>query len=277
LEIYIKKKQEKIDEEIKNKISELKRENNYLIEENKKLLSSTNKNSSLNVEDKKIEVILSYVKNKYKKTFDSNILYKYLQDEIKNNYGENIDKNKFKKIFLSYIKDKFAESLTCPLTADTFLNPVITPEGQTFDKNYLLKEIRLKGQNPLTRNKLDENEIIENKVVLDLCEILKYSEDNFNMENFLEMKKLLINPETKTLYTNPYVIKGGIRKGETAEGKGTITEYFNRIIFDIIEQNRELLMDDFLEEMNNSRNKKNIGNNEDTINTDTRLNINIKY
>ena len=124
---------------------------------------------------------------------------------------------------------------------------------------------------------MDENEIIENKVVLDLCEILKYSEDNFNMENFLEMKKLLINPETKTLYTNPYVIKGGIRKGETAEGKGTITEYFNRIIFDIIEQNRELLMDDFLEEMNNSRNKKNIGNNEDTINTDTRLNINIKY
>ena len=277
LEIYFKNKQEKIDEETKNKISELKRENNYLIEENKKLLSSTNKNSSLNVEDKKIEVILSYIKNKYKKTFDSNILYKYLQDEIKNNYGENIDKNKFKKIFLIYIKDKFAESLTCPLTADTFLNPVITPEGQTFDKNYLLKEIRLKGQNPLTRNKLDENEIIENKVVLDLCEILKYSEDNFNMENFLEMKKLLINPETKTLYTNPYVIKGGIRKGETAEGKGTITEYFNRIIFDIIEQNRELLMDDFLEEMNNSRNKKNIGNNEDTINTDTRLNINIKY
>jgi hypothetical protein len=36
-------------------------------------------------------------------------------------------------------------------------------------------------------------------------------------------------------------------------------------------------MDDFLEEMNNSRNKKNIGNNEDIINTDTRLNINIKY
>ena len=40
---------------------------------------------------------------------------------------------------LSYIKERFEECLACPITNGIFINPVITPEGQTFDHLFISK------------------------------------------------------------------------------------------------------------------------------------------
>ena len=179
--------------------------------------------------------------------------------------------NKLRYIYVIYIKEKLIEYLTCPLTADIFLNPVITPEGQTFDKNYLLKELKLKKQNPLTRNNLIENELVENKLVLDLCEILKLNQDEFKMENIFQIRNLLINPKTHNYYSNPYVIQEGNRRGETEDGIGTTNKYCNKVISNIIEQNGDILTYEFLIEINgnNKINKSLIV--EENVQTDSRL------
>ena len=258
-------------QKIEVKINTIKTEINNLREENKKLNDSANKGIATNIENKKIEVILWYIKNKYNKTFSQNILYQYLLDEAKEKCGITIDKNKLRDIFVIYMKDKLTEYLTCPLTADIFLNPVITPEGQTFDKNYLLKEIKLKKQNPLTRNNLNEKELVENKLVLDSCELLKFNQDKFKMENIFQIRKLLINPKTNKYYSNPYVIKEGDRRGETEDGIGNIDKYSNKVISNIIEQNGDILTNEFMFEINgnNKINKSLIV--EENVQTDSRL------
>ena len=273
LQRYFEEKDKNNLENIQDQIYKIKIENNNLQEENKKLIDLKNKRITSYIEDKKMEVILWYIKNKYNRIFSPNVLYQYLLSEIKEKCGISIDKNKLRDIYIIYIKDKLTECLTCPLTADIFLNPVITPEGQSFDKNYLLKELKLKGQNPLTRNNLRENELIENKLVLDLCETLKLNQDEFKMENIFQIKKLLINPNTHDYYSNPYVIQEGNRRGETEDGVGTTNKYSNKVISNIIEQSRDILTDEFLIEINGNNRINNSYIFEGNLQTDSRINI----
>ena len=255
IDIYFEKRKEEKSKEIPQKIEALKNKNKLLKEANDKILKELTElndeyeNSVLsNVENKKIEVILWYVKKKYNKSYPPDIIYQILTIEMKEKFKININNSsKIKEIFLFYIKEKFIECLTCPLTADIFLNPVTTPEGQTFDKNYLLKELEKTGKNPLTRSPLNENHLVENKLVRDLCEILKFNLNNFEMKSFKEMKNLLINKNTKKFYSNPYVINVGINKGETTdEFVFKNPNYSNRVILNIIEQFKEILDDDFI-------------------------------
>ena len=60
-----------------------------------------------------------------------------------------------------------------------FSNPYITPDGQTFDKLAIWQQIKKKGVNPITNNKLFQEDLIENKLVLDICEIIKLNSDYF--------------------------------------------------------------------------------------------------
>ena len=261
---------------VDNEISTISNNNNLLIEENQQLIELKKRRSSNNIEDGKVELILWYVKNNYNQIFSLNLLYKYLLEEIKNKFGEEINKDKFRNIFLEYAQEKFTESLTCPITDNIFLNPVITPEGQTYDKKNLLKYVEKKGENPLTRNKLFKTQLIGNILIKDLCEILQLNKNKYTIDIFIKMKNLLINPENNKFYSNPVVIKEGDRKGETKEGVGLITEYPNKVILNIIEQNKEILSDEFFEEINENKNIiNNSNNNEETLKTETRLNINI--
>ena len=95
-----KKSEEKHLENIRDQIYKIKIENNNLQEENKKLIDLRNKRITSKIEDKKIEVILWYIKNKYNKIFSPNILYQYLLDEIKEKCGIIIDKNKLRDIYI---------------------------------------------------------------------------------------------------------------------------------------------------------------------------------
>ena len=186
------------------------------------------------------------MKKKYNRTFAFDSVYQNLLTEVKNKCNININRAKLKEIFLFYIKEKFTECLSCPLTADIFLNPMITPEGQTFDKSYLLKEIQKTGKNPLTRKNLNEAQLIENKLVRDLCEIFRANYDKFSMEDLLEMRNLLINKNTKKFYINPVIIKFGYKKGETEESNNKNEEYYNKIILNLIEQNKDILNNEFI-------------------------------
>lgn len=254
--------------ELSPKMIELKNENKLLKEGNLKITNEINKINRLkkletekkenlkkketyliNVENKKIEAIIWYVQKKYNKSFNSDIIYQYLINEVKVKCNLEITKEKFKEIFLFYVKEKFTDCLKCPLTTGIFLNPVITPEGQTFDKSLILKHIQKSKENPITRTELKENELVENKLVRDLCEIFRANYDKFSMKDFLEMKKLLINKTTNKFYSDPVVIIFGVKKGETEDGfdgnhiKG---KYSNRVILNLIEENKEILSDDFI-------------------------------
>ena len=91
---------------------------------------------------------------------------------------------------------------------------------------------------------MNENQLLENKLVRDLCDIFKYNYDNFNMNTFLKMRGFLINKNTDTFYKYPIVL----RNGYTEEGIGTNSneKYLNRVILNLIEQNKELLSEEFI-------------------------------
>lgn len=258
----------------KKNFKRMLKENEILEEENEKLNNLRQKRISYNVEDKKIGVILWYIKNKYNVKFPPDVLYQYLLDEVKNKCGFVIDQNKFQEIFLYYIKEKLDEYLSCPITCDIFLNPVITPEGQTFEKDMIVKEIERNHKNPLTRNELKKKELIENKLVMKLCKILQSNGDNFKIEHFIQIRNLLMNPKTNTLFTNPYVINAGEKIGETDEEDDIVIDYSNKVILNIIEQNSEILTDEFLNYLNGKIDINTHDFIEDTINTEAGLTLN---
>ena len=189
-----------------------------------------------------------YFKDHYNKSFSPNDLFQYFLDKIKENYGLDIDQNKFREMSLIYIQKKLTEYLICPLSKNIFIDPVTTMEGQTFERDEILKEINLKGKNPLDGKNLNSNELIENKLVAKISKMLRTNK-GFKLETFVEIRKLLINPNNKDYFSNPYVICEGSKIGETAEDENDTMNYKNKVIANIIEQNGELLSNDFLEDI----------------------------
>ena len=202
---------------------------------NKDLEKMENKLKHENIKIKQLNIIQFYTNKKIiskdynKDNYIHNIFLKELK-EIKNNCGLNIDSNKFKKISLYYIKSKLIENLTDLKTKNIFSNPIITQDGRTYEKDNI--------------NKSDN--CVENKLVLEICKILKESGDQLTFENFKSIKKLLISKETNKYYKNPMVILSGVNKGETVEDiENENLGYKNKVIKNIIEDIRELLEDDF--------------------------------
>ena len=273
LDIRAKIKDEEKEKRINNEICTMERKNNLLKEEIQKLLNFKKTKNSNHIDDKKFEAILWYVKKICKEDFSLKILYKYLLEEIKDKFEEVIDNNKLRIIFLGYIKEKFEQCLTCPITGEIFKNPVITPEGQTYDKYNLSKILKDKRENPLTRKKLFKSQLIDNILIKEICVIFTSNEGQLNMENLRKIKKLLINPENNKFYSNPVVIKEGDKKGETKEGMGLISEYSNKAILNLIEQNKNILSDEFFEDLNDD-NTNILYKTEENLNIDTCLNIN---
>ena len=202
---------------------------------NKDLEKMENRLIHENIELKQLNVIQFYISKKFtsgnydKNNYIKNYFFKELK-EIKNNYGLNIDSDKFKEICLYYIRSKFIGNLTDSKTKNIFTNPVLKQDGKTYEKDNL--------------NKSDN--FIENKLVLEICKILKESGEKLTFEGFQKIKKLLISKETSNYYKNPIVIALGVNKGETIEDiDNVIFGYKNKVIKNIIEDIRELLDDDF--------------------------------
>ena len=206
----------KTEKNLNAEILHLKEINNNIINENEKLKYIKEKVSydlikmedrliQENIELKQLNVIQYYIhkeikpgnydKNKYIK----NIFLKELEN-IKSKYGLIIDSNKFIEIALYNIQSKLTENLTDAKTNKIFSNPIIKPDGKTYEN---------------TLNK--SNDYIENKLVLKICNILKESKGKLKFDDIKKIKKLLISNEAGNYYKKPIVIISGKNKGETIE------------------------------------------------------------
>ena len=208
-----------------------------LLKENKKI-NEEKKNLEKklllkNIEVKQFEVIEFYLKNEIDKKFkDNNISLKnMLLEEIKNKYELYIDSDKFTKISLFYFKSKLTEHLTDKKKMKIFSYPMITKYGVTIDRENM--------------NQRDDD-IIENKLVFKICQILSKNKDFLEMEDFKIIKQLLKDEIRNDYYINPVVISEGDKIGDTMEGNDNdYTNYNNTVIKNIITDTRELLEDDF--------------------------------
>ena len=60
------------------------------------------------------------------------------------------------------------EELVCPLTLCLFRDPVIDPEGNTYEREAIMEALKEARVSPITRNPLHESQLRPNKVVKDL-------------------------------------------------------------------------------------------------------------
>lgn len=63
-------------------------------------------------------------------------------------------------------------SFVCPISHEIMIDPVVTPNGDTFERSYIEKWIQDKGTCPITRNKIGLKDLVPN-TALKLCIISK--------------------------------------------------------------------------------------------------------
>lgn len=80
---------------------------------------------------------------------------KIMKDDLtnKNNFEENLE-----------------ASIICPIGQEIMKDPVITPYGHTFERKNIVEVIRKTGKCPMTRNKLEEKDLIPNLSIKNLIE-----------------------------------------------------------------------------------------------------------
>ena len=228
---------------------ELKKENEKLKNMIKNLEIENNKYKK---NERIVFLIKYYILNKHKEQLSTEPMLENFIKDINEKYKENIEINNLKQIAIMYIKEKLIENLTCPISQDIFVNPYIAPEGQTFDKTKIYEAIEKKGLNPLTKSKLEINQLILNRKVLDIVEFYKNNKDNFDEKACLRLKEILTNNENK-YYENPIVLSSGENTGMTVEGNAD-KKYKNLIVKSLIEQLGEYL-DEYIQN-NSNKNKK---------------------
>ena len=235
-------------QEQNKELNEVKNKNDLLREENQRLINEKSKISKNIFIRKKIDIICHYIKSNYNMNLSTDILFKKLLYEIKEKCGLVIDKKIYEEIAINYIKQRLSNYLLCPITCQIFSNPYITPDGQTFDKIAIMKKIQITGLNPITNKELKPEELIENKLVLDISEIMKLNYDYFTIQHFQEIKKLLKSKITNKLYEYPCVVYEGSDKGNTKEKYNfeKFEKYPNLVIKNMIKQNLEIFDDNFL-------------------------------
>jgi len=71
-------------------------------------------------------------------------------------------------------KDHLTESYFCPLTKELFIDPVVTSDGNTFERHAIEQWLRTNDASPLTKEKL------ENKLLFPNPLIQKHILDHYN-------------------------------------------------------------------------------------------------
>jgi len=221
--IKLKNENKNIDK-LQNEINNLK---NLLSIFEKKIKNLKNENISLNIEQKQYKVIMYYIKQMKDKKNDYSPKLAFFR-QIYNNLGIKINYTKFQEISLYYIKLCFFKYLFDAKNSNTSFNPVISPEGYTF--NYLVN--------------IPSN-YIKNNLVSNIYEIL-LKKDKLEMIDFLKLKQLLKDKKTGKYFKNPIVISFGKDKGKTIEGDYNVDKYYrNKVILDIINEIEVFLEDNY--------------------------------
>lgn len=249
LKLFFYSEYEKKIEENSEEIINLKEKKQNLKKQNKKF---NNKNSI----DSNIFFIKYYIRTKYNTDISTEHMLNYFINETNLKFNEKIDLKDIQKYVIIYIKDQLVQNLKCPISQDIFLNPYITPEGQTFDKTKIELSIKNNQVNPLTKTKLNIKELIPNRKVLDLVEFYRNYNEIFD-ENACLILKDILKKDKDEYYENPVVISSGDKIGTTIEGNYNM-KYKNLIVKSLIE-----LLGDILDEyFQNNSNQIQIVNND---------------
>ena len=89
-----------------------------------------------------------------------------IKDKIDNNSNETIgeyDKEKYEKIGHNKIYTSDESWGICPITQNYMENPVITPSGNYYEKKAILDWIKRNPTDPITREKLTPDMLVEDK------------------------------------------------------------------------------------------------------------------
>lgn len=71
-----------------------------------------------------------------------------------------------------YLPDKVKNALICPITYEVFRDPVIDPEGHTYEKVAIMEHLRTNHCSPITREKLEQKDLISNRILKDTIQAL---------------------------------------------------------------------------------------------------------
>lgn len=100
-------------------------------------------------------------------------------------------------------EDVLAETLTCPITQQVMMTPVITPEGHTYEKNAILEWLKHNSSDPQTRNPLNASMLKPNTNLQYLCDQYHQGKFNINSKQKSPVKISLNNIEiTHNCFTN---------------------------------------------------------------------------
>lgn len=67
----------------------------------------------------------------------------------------------------------FTEGLCCPITLDLMLDPVVDPEGNSYERNAILAHLAHSSESPLTRNPLAATDLVPNRALRSAIEAKK--------------------------------------------------------------------------------------------------------
>lgn len=95
------------------------------------------------------------------------------------------DTNEFKNIQENYIlSSDLADFFTCPIGKYIINDPVITPDGQIFDRPNIIRAIETSGVNPLTKNALRVDQLITVYPIKNYLEKIKQNDIKIDFNNF---------------------------------------------------------------------------------------------
>ena len=62
------------------------------------------------------------------------------------------------------------EEYICPITLEVMEDPVIAPDGYTYERTAIMQELEIRGISPMTRQEMNASQLISNRVVKDMIE-----------------------------------------------------------------------------------------------------------
>ena len=134
-----------------------------------------------------------------------------------------------------------SENLICPITLELFKDPVIIEDGNTYEKEAILKYLNNNNVSPITREPVNKQIVIPNRAIKSTVEAI-HDENIFDIPNnktvetrdifYDETNKLICFKDTKEPVLSSQLLKvifkhgnqycGSVRDGKT-EGHGVFT------------------------------------------------------
>jgi len=93
---------------------------------------------------------------------------------IRNNLEQILEKSVIPSVAYRPLNENFY----CPITFVLMHEPVIDPEGNTFERSAIISWIRANNNSPITRSALEEGDLYPNNAITDLLDIEKGREEN---------------------------------------------------------------------------------------------------